>query len=443
MTDEARSTATDGDAGGVVSAPDAVEPDTSMRAVLNPPLVRMLLGLGLSSLGGGLTLALFVVYLHEVRGFSLQTAGLVLAFQAALSLIFAGLVGMLVDRIGPQPVLAVSCLLLATATCAFGFVTTVPQAIAVSLIMAVGNAGTWPPQAALLTRLSRPEHRQRVFGLQFMLLNLGLGLGGLVAATILDSTRPSTFTVMYAINAVSFLFYFAAVTSLRGVSGPEAHPPDDGDGPGGYREVLGDVRLRRYLLGALVLLTCGYGSIDSGLPVFMTSVAHLPVNAIGLVFFLNTAIIVVAQVWVLRRIEGRSRSRLMAFAALVWAAFWAVVAVSAGFSPLVSGALIAAGFGIFALGEMIFSPVGPSLINAFAPPHLRGRYNAVGGLVWGVSGSVGPVVAGLVIGSGWGITWALGLAVGCLGAAAVLSSLRHLLTAEEDGRAPHPPEVAG
>ena len=177
-----------------------------------------------------------------------------------------------------------------------------------------------------------------MFGLQFMLLNLGLGLGGLVAATILDSTRPSTFTVMYAINAVSFLFYFAAVTSLRGVSGPEAHPPDDGDGPGGYREVLGDVRLRRYLLGALVLLTCGYGSIDSGLPVFMTSVAHLPVNAIGLVFFLNTAIIVVAQVWVLRRIEGRSRSRLMAFAALVWAAFAAVERQPVRFARRVRGA---------------------------------------------------------------------------------------------------------
>jgi MFS family permease len=97
--------------------------------------------------------------------------------------------------------------------------------------------------------------------------------------------------------------------------------------------------------------------------------------------------------------------------------------------------MIALGFGVFALGEMIFSPVGPSLINSFAPPHLRGRYNAFGGLIWGVSGAIGPAVAGVVIGGGWGVAWALGLTVGCVVAAAILYSLRTLLTPEEDGRA--------
>ena len=413
---------------------DADVADTSVRAALTPPLTRMLAGIGASAFGGGLTMALFVVYLHAVRDFPLQTAGLVLTYQALLGLLLAPLVGTIVDRIGPQPVLLVACLVEAVATFSFGLVTTVPQAVGVATVMAVGNAGTWPPQAALLSRLSTPEHRQRVFGLQFMLLNLGLGVGGLVGASILDVTHASTFTAMYTINAVSYVFYFGAVATLRGVSGPEAHEPADGDGPGGYREVLADRRLRRYVIGALVMLTCGYGSMDAGLPAFMTTVAHLPVNAIGVVFFLNTLIIVVAQVWVLKRIEGRSRTKLLALAALVWGSFWLVVAFSAGFSPVVAGVMIALGFGVFALGEMIFSPVGPSLINSFAPPHLRGRYNAFGGLTWGVSSAIGPAVAGVVIGGGWGVAWALGLTVGCVVAAAILYSLRHLLTPEEDGR---------
>lgn len=413
---------------------DTTTPDLSIRAVLTPSLTRMLAGLGASALGNGLTMALFVVYLHSVRDFPLQTAGLVLTYQALLGLVLAPLVGIVVDRVGPRPVLLVACLVLTVATLAFGLVTTVPQAVAVATVMAVGNAGTWPPQAALLSRLARPEHRQRVFGLQFMLLNLGLGIGGLVGASILDVTRPATFTAMYAINATSFVFYFVAVLSTRGVSGPEAAEPAEGDGPGGYREVLADARLRRYVLGALVMLTCGYGSMDSGLPAFMTTVARLPVNAIGVVFFLNTLIIVVAQVWVLKRIEGRSRTRLLAVASLIWGSFWVVVALSAGFTPVVAGIMIALGFGVFAVGEMIFSPVGPSLINSFAPPHLRGRYNAMGGLTWGVSSAIGPAVAGVVIGGGWGVEWALGLSVGCAVAAAILFSLRGLLTAEEDGR---------
>ena len=405
----------------------------SVREALNPRITRVLIGLGLSALGNGLVMALFVVYLHQVRGFDLRTAGLVLTFEALLGLAVSPLVGSVVDRIGPQPVLSVGCLVMAVSTAAFGFVTTVPQAIAVAAVMAMGNGMMWPPQAALLTRLSRPEHRQRVFGLQFMMLNLGLGLGGLVAAALLDVRRPATFSAMYVIDAVTFLIYFAAVVSLRGVSGPEARPDDDA-GPGGYREVVGDRRMRRYVVGALVLMTCGYGSMDAGLPAFMTTVAHLPVNAIGVVFFLNTLVIVLGQVFVLHRIEGRSRSRLLAVVAVIWGSFWVVVAFSASLPPLAAGIAIALGFAVFAVGEMILSPVGPSLVNAFSPPHLRGRYNAVAGLIWGVSGALGPAIAGIGIGGGWGVAWALTLTAGCLVAAVVLSSLRGLMTAEEDGR---------
>ena len=33
-----------------------------------------------------------------------------------------------------------------------------------------------------------------MFGIQFMLLNLGIGIGGIVAATIVDVAEPATFT---------------------------------------------------------------------------------------------------------------------------------------------------------------------------------------------------------------------------------------------------------
>ena len=416
-------------------------PGLTVREVLNPRLNRVLLGVGLSALGNGLVMALFVVYLHQVRGFELQTAGLVLTFEALLGLAVSPLVGAIVDRTGPQPVLAVGCLVMAGSTLAFGFVQTVPEAVAVAAVMAVGNGAMWPPQAALLTRISQPEHRQRVFGLQFMLLNLGLGLGGLVAAAILDVQRPSTFTAMYVIDACTFLVYFAAVVSLRGVSGPEVAEPSHGDGPGGYRQVVGDRRMRRFVIAALVLMTCGYGSMDAGLPAFMTTVVHLPVNAIGVVFFLNTLVIVVGQVWVLHRIEGRSRSRLLVLVAVLWGSFWLVVAASAGLAPVTAGVLIAIGFCVFAVGEMVQSPVGPSLVNAFSPPHLRGRYNAVAGLIWGASGALGPAIAGIGIGTGHGVLWAMGLTLGCFVASAVFWSLRRLITPEADGRTAPPVPV--
>ncbi|MCA0329578.1 MAG: MFS transporter [Actinobacteria bacterium] len=415
----------------------------SVREVLTPQITRMLVGVGISSLGGGLIMSLLAVYLHQVRGLPLQLAGLVLTFQAVLGLAVSPVVGLLVDRIGPRPVLLTALGVEAVGTVAIGFVQTAPQAFLAAGIVAVGNAGLWAPQAAILSRLTTPERRQRVFGLQFMLLNLGIGLGGLVGAAVVDVSRPGTFTVLYAANAVTFLAYAVVLLGVRGVSGPEAHAPaDDDDGPGGYLQVLRDRRLRRYVLGALVLLTCGYGSMEVGIPVFMTTEAGLPVNAIGIVFFFNTLVIVLAQVWVLKRIEGRSRSRILLVVAVSWSACWLLLAASSLVGPVAAAIIITLGVSVFAVGETLWSPVAPSLVNDFAAPHLRGRYNAVGGLVWSVAGAVGPALAGAMLGAGLGVLWALVVAGGALVAGLVLLSLRTLLTPAEDGRTVRDPVAA-
>ncbi len=49
----------------------------------------------------------------------------------------------------------------------------------------------------------------------------------------------------------------------------------------------------------------------------------------------------------------------------------------------------------FALGETLWSPVAPALLNELAPEHLRGRYNSFQSLLWGVSGAIGPMITGL------------------------------------------------
>jgi hypothetical protein len=74
------------------------------------------------------------------------------------------------------------------------------------------------------------------------------------------------------------------------------------------------------------------------------------------------------------------------------------------------------------------------LINDLAPEHLRGRYNSVHSLVWGVSGALGPALAGLLLGGGLVALW-VGIVVGgCLVASALALRLRAHLTPALDGR---------
>ena len=91
---------------------------------------------------------------------------------------------------------------------------------------------------------------------------------------------------------------------------------------------------------------------------------------------------------------------------------------------------------IFGTGETLLSPVMPTITNALAPDELRGRYNAVGSMVWGVSGIIGPVAAGPLIGGGHATAWVLLIIAGCLVACVLALDLRRRLTPEQDGRAP-------
>ena len=152
----------------------------------------MLIGLGLSALGNGLVMALFVVYLNQVRGFDLRTAGLILTFEA---LFRSGRVAARRQHRRPGRTAARPRGRLPHHGVADGGVRLRHHGaagIGVAAVMAMGNGAMWPPQAALLAacqaRAPPARVRPAVHDAQ-----PGPGLGGLVAAAILDVHRPSTF----------------------------------------------------------------------------------------------------------------------------------------------------------------------------------------------------------------------------------------------------------
>lgn len=406
--------------------------DGTRRAVL-PRLARRLLGATcLSALGNGLVLPFLIVYLHDVRGISTSIAGLVIAWQAVVGFALAPLGGWLIDRVGPRPVMLVGPLLLAVGTASLGQVRTPAGAFGAASLMAVGGAGLWAAAATLLARLVAEDQRQRVFGLQFMLLNLGIGTGGLIAGLVVDVSRPRTFEILYLVDAATFVGYALVVATLRGVGGPV--PTTHEALGGGYREVLRDRAMVRVSVVALVALTCGYGAIEVGFPAFSTQVLDVTPRLVAFGYVANTAVIVLGQLYALRLIEGRSRSRVLALVGVLWAGSWLVLAAARPVSAawLVASLVIACPV-LFALGEVLWQPVLPALVNELAPEHLRGRYNAAGSLAWQLAGMTGPAVSGLLIGSGRADEWVVLVVGGSLVAAGLALRLSRVLTPEQDG----------
>lgn len=401
---------------------------------MTPVIRRVLLGNALSAIGSGLTLPLLIVYLGQVRDLGTAVGGLVVAYTAVVQLLLLPLSGVAVDRFGPRPVLLGGLLVEATGVALLGRVTTVTMAFGVASVVAAGAAFTWGPQSALLGRLTTAETRQRVFGIQFMLLNLGIGVGGIVAATVVDVTDPGTFETLYLLDAGTYLLYAAVLVTLRGVGVGPAPVEDGRTHEGGYREVLADRRLLRLVLLGLVLMTFGYGSLEVGLPTIVTVVNGLDVSWVAIAFTVNTATIVLVQLVSLRVIAGRSRSRLLAVVATLWALSWLVLGASGALPPTLAIVAICLSTAVFGLGETLSAPIIPSLVNDLAPAHLRGRYNAVQSLTWGISGALGPAIAGLMLGAGLTAAWLALVVTGLLVAGGLALRMRARLTPALDGR---------
>ena len=407
------------------------------RATIQGPTRRFFLTTAVSSLGTGLALSLFVVYLHSVRHIPLGTTTVLLTFNALLSLATSPLWGTLTDKFGPVRPMLVCLVGLVSGTVCWAFASTWQQAAVAVTIMSFFSGGTWGPASTLMTRIVPEEHRQRAFGFNFMLVNLGIGFGGLLSASIVDIHQPSTFTFLYLLNAgvlviggcmIATLWKYGQAIPKESIE--ESHRHD------GWSTVLRDRRLVHFIVASLVLLVAGYGSQEAGYSIFVVAHMHLPVHDIGIIFFFNTTTIVVAQLFALNFIEGRSRTRVMSAVGLLWAAFWIIVQVATAFPHAIALGAMCGGMVIFALGETAWSPVGPALVNEIAPEHLRGRYNAASGLTWSVSSALSPMLTGLFLGSRLSNYWPIAIALLAAGGSVLALTLRRSLSDAEDGLAP-------
>ncbi|GAB3339408.1 MFS transporter [Micromonospora halotolerans] len=404
-----------------------------------PEARRLLIGTLLSAVGRGLTLPFLFIYLTDVRGLSDARAGLVIGWFGAVTLALSPLGGTLIDRFGARRVVLPCLAVEAIGTGSLALVDSTASAFGVMTLIAVGSSAIWSGQNTILASLTGDGERQRVFGLNFALLNLGIGVGGLISGAVVDVARPVTFQAIYVLDAISYLMPGLILLTLPHVGHRLVQDRAAGaaSGAGGYLTVLRDRPFRRLVIFGLVLTTCGYAQIEVGFAAYSVRVVEVSPRVVAWALAGNTVMIVLSQLLVIRRMEGRSRTGALAAVGAVFATAWLVLG-AAGLIGTGNALLAALGVvacsAIFGFGETMLSPVMPALTNALATDELRGRYNAMSSMIFGISGVIGPVTAGPLIGAAHGRLWVAVVVGGCLTASVLALSLRRLLTGVQDGR---------
>jgi MFS family permease len=368
-------------------------------------------------LGTGLVLPFLVVYLHEIRGFSLGDVGLLIGLGPLMGFVAVGPGGAIIDKYGARVVMLATMTLEVLADVALTFASTLPIAALAVVLQGIAFGVEWPAAQSLIATVVPSELRQRYFGVNFTLLNLGIGLGGVVGGLVVDVDHPVTFQAIYVADAVSFLpaIYLLSVP-LRHLAGRPVHDASTGDPPAAasYLEVMRRPGVRLMMLLSFVSSYVGYSQLNAGTQAFARDVGRISTQGLGLAYACNTLVIVLLQLAVLRRIEGRRRTRVMMVMSAIWGASWVLLGTS-GLLPggLSATVLVAGCASVFALGETLMQPTIPALVNDLAPDHLRGRYNALSTAAFSLASIVAPVIAGWLIGAGLGSAYIVQLVIGC------------------------------
>jgi len=346
------------------------------------------------------TMVIPFLALHFTRnlGFSAGQAGLALAVYGIVSLLTSPFAGRLADRVGSQRILTLSLFLGGLGFWVLPLLRTLPQVLGGMVVLSAVSEAMRPATLALVSDLAPPELRRQAFALNRLAINLGMSVGPALGGFLAARSFQTLFWVDGATSIAAALVLLLFPLRVGVVESHAGAPPSLG--------AIADRRLRYVILCLLPVLLVFFQH-EGAMPVWMVEDLGMPTQNFGLLFTVNTLLIVFLEV----RLNGLT-------------AYW-----SPARSLSVGSALCTIGFGalafltsywgvlatvvIWTFGEMILFPSTAAYVSELAPPSRRGEYMGFYSMSFGIGFTLGPW-AGLSVleAAGARTLWIACLAVG-------------------------------
>ena len=388
---------------------------------LTRPVLILQAGNALNYFGYGLILPFEIIYLHQIRGFSTSTAGLVLAAVMGTAAIASPPAGALLDRYSAKGVVVAGSLVSAVGYAGFAYVDHPWQAFVCSVVSGAGIGAAGTANRVQIITLVKPEQRAASVGLLRVAGNVGIGSGATVGGFIVASAQQlSSFQLLYLFDAITYaafaLIVLAAVPVQRAATVTNADT-----GGGGFRAVVRDRLFLIVIAANTVLVVVGHTFFSNILPPFAKTFTPLGPAAIGIVVLVNTCAVVVAQIPAVRLVVRMRRTHAYALTTVLFAvSLLAVLPATLIRSELAAASLLACVAIVFAIGECVHTVVQVPVVADMAPPQLLGRYMSIFGLSFTLSQALGPAIGGLLLQTSPDAVWWGGALAAVLAGAVLL-----------------------
>ncbi len=387
------------------SCAEAISPHP--QAGGNERQARILLAsTAIDTFGSGVNYAILSIFLTHVARLSGTTVGIVIGIAAGVAIPGGYLVGRVVDSIGPRRPLIVTYYLQGVAA---ALLPIAPGAIVICLVLSVLMFFTEGSRATRYAVIARVGANGGVSlrGRSTVVTNIGVALGVGAGGLIIGFGDASQLRWGLWANAATFVI--AALIQQRLTEIPpvarktavEAAEREGRSSPFKDMAYLRVVVVNAVLMVQVQVFTLGY-------PLWVATSGRVPLWMTSVLFVSNTALVVLFQMRVVRRITSHSDAadgwRLAGFLFLLGCALMATISLG---SPLVMPldvAIILAAAVLHTFGELWHGSGQFSLALGLADTTLMGRYQGIFNLGEGIAGCLAPLFVGYLCTSAgpWG-----------------------------------------
>lgn len=401
----------------------------------------LVLASSIGSLGWGAVLPYQFAYAAETRGWGVLLAAASASLFSLGALVAAPLAGRLADRRNPVTVAVVAQLVGAAAVGALVFIGDAVSFLVGMLIFGLGLAAAVPAKQVLALKWSNSGDRRKIFAYKFTGESLGMAAGAFLAGLVVDLDRVDGLDVGFFMAAGGFVLSSAIIWAagrVRGGVADAALGRDESFGDetpasavdvsatvqeasvvqeaqtgaiavvdasgrrsqrGALRTIFADPALRWTAVLTTTLALGFYAQFESGLPAYALTVLDVDASAIGIAAAVNCLVIVALQVVVVKLTAKRSAPTLLMLVAGIWVFSWLLLS-AAHLAPGLAAAIFITTYGVFAVGETMYSPVLNPLTASLAPRGIVGQTLGTIGALQTAFSAAGPLVAGVMLGAG-------------------------------------------
>jgi len=331
---------------------------------------------------GTMVLPFLVLYLTRQLHYPATRAGFIVALYGMGAMITAPLSGLLTDRFGALRIMKVSLFLSTVVYFAFPYARTYPALIVATLLLAITSEMFRPAGLAAISHSVGAEQRKAAFALNRLAVNLGMSIGPAIGGFL----ATISFQFLFLIDgAMSFLAGVVLVLFSLYLTDTvaDSNANKDGKPASAGRRAFSDLRFLYFLI-ATVLSTIVFFQHLAALPLFMVHHLHLSEAAYGLMFTINTGLIVLLEVPINLRMSHWSDRKTLSLGSLLLAAGFGSYAFVYGLPGCIVALLI------WTFGEMILLPGMSAYVSHIAPAERQGEYMGFYSMAFSIAFIIGP-----------------------------------------------------